>query len=290
MAEEPQRSSSEFRDLMLGINRISTNPDITPDSESVTVRFLARAARALGGIYLDFRMAEIEGYPDDTLEFVSPAYRADYVQANNSLASTLADVMRVTIALDRNSQGAELEPIMWGLLKLRAAALEILATLEIPVSELAGRRLQRMARPDNRSLLLQQYAAVVVRIATGAITLHSSLARILESAGGPGSEETGNAIRRRRYRNRKRRRVAAVVPVEIYDDDLHLLTRFRFLTTDEKLDVEAVAKSVEAFLLQAFLMYQTPDELSLTPWRERIASQHGRIRALSERQTEQDEQ
>ncbi len=95
----------------------------------------------------------------------------------------------------------------------------------------------------------------------------------------------------KRYRKRKRRRVIAVIPIEIFEDDLALLERFDYLSVpakegskepdfaDEWVTPEAIGDAVQAFLLHAFL---THTEAPSYPWAERIKRQRQRIRALTE--------
>jgi hypothetical protein len=120
---------------------------------------------------------------------------------------------------------------------------------------------------------------VYARMAASATSLRLALQRIVSRA--VEGEEASNAARLRRYRARKRRRVAAVLPIEVYDDDIELLRQFGFLTAAEKSDQAAVAEALETFLMFGFLTY--PD-LPADPWRNRTAKQQQRISALLDRE------
>lgn len=268
------------------LSRLLRDPDVVPTSSDPGIRFLVRALRPLGGLYTDFRMIEIADYAD-VLEHVSPDSREVFVSACADLREHLTNALRAALALRHGEEGVTPEHVMRSLLKIRAAALEIVSALDVPPWELDQPR-RRFGRPADATMLHQHYATLHVWIATEAINAYAALARFLTSEEGEAASEKGNAIRRRRYRNRKRRRVAAVVPVEVYDDDLALLHSFGFLTQEEKSDPAAISSALQALLLQAFLTY--PDPMGAQPWRERVARQKGRIRALSERDNEQDPQ
>lgn len=127
----------------------------------------------------------------------------------------------------------------------------------------------------------------LMKVLTELMALRRALLRISErQQEAPESGPISDAERARRYRARKRRRVAFQIPFDVYDDDLEMLRRYGLLTLPEKADRGAVADALDALLVNAFVTY--PHERF--PWRERIARQRGRISAVHEREKSQDDE
>ena len=67
-----------------------------------------------------------------------------------------------------------------------------------------------------------------------------------------GSNPSPEAIRARRMRARRRRRVVLQIPLKIFTGDLELLRRLGFLVPGTDLsNPDAVAKAMEAFVLES---------------------------------------
>jgi hypothetical protein len=139
-----------------------------------------------------------------------------------------------------------------------------------------------------QALQALHYHQVYVRMALQAMALRSHLAFVV-AAGDPEKKpprpESGNAARVRRYRERRRRRVAAVVPVDIYEDDLELLERFGYLPGRGMDNPALLSAAVETFLLQGFLTHHEREREGKPPrpWAERVKKQRRRVKTLTER-------
>lgn len=96
-----------------------------------------------------------------------------------------------------------------------------------------------------------------------------------EDAGADRLNPSPEAIRARRMRARRRRRVVLQIPLEIFTGDLELLRRLGFLSSTDSSNPDAVAKAMEAFVLESFL-----SRGDAGPWRERLARQLPRLNTL----------
>lgn len=151
-----------------------------------------------------------------------------------------------------------------------ASAVQAFEALAFELAELCH-RFPHLIRPGER--------AVHESLAARVVALASRHARALAPI--PTAEEAARAAhteRQRRYRVRKRGRVAKRVRVNVHDGDLALLRQLGFLTADQKDDDAAIADALEAFLLNCFL--GTPAAASGASWRERVAAQRTRLALL----------
>jgi hypothetical protein len=96
-----------------------------------------------------------------------------------------------------------------------------------------------------------------------------------EAAGVDRLNPSPEAIRARRMRARRRRRVVLQIPFEIFTGDLELLRRLGFLSGADSSNPDAVAKAMEVFVLESFL-----SRGDAGPWRERLARQLPRLNTV----------
>jgi hypothetical protein len=111
----------------------------------------------------------------------------------------------------------------------------------------------------------------VLELAIAAIAARRELER--ETAESSSDDLSPGAVRARRLRERRRRRVVLQIPLDVYAGDLDLLRRSGFLSGGT--NPEAVADALQAVLLRAFLSSPLHG-----PWRERISKQRSRLQSL----------
>ncbi len=211
--------------------------------------------------------------PEVAREFVIADYRADFDEATATLESLVSRLLHCTVDLEAG------QPVHDEVLSALTAMEETTRSLmalgvnpryfydNAPAEEIVRVGLQHVLTAD---FMLQSFA----RIMAYAVSLRLGLESLRTELSEEGAMD--DAERARRYRARKRRRVAFQAVIDVYEDDLTLLRQFGFLSPSESEDRELVTKEMETFLLHAFLTYPH----SPRPWRERIGRQKGRMSAL----------
>ncbi|MBQ0820988.1 hypothetical protein KBI52_12300 [Microvirga sp. HBU67558] len=197
---------------------------------------------------------------------------------------------------DAELQDLSMQSVLTGLARIQRASHGVISTLinpsANPHSSKKGhwyptawaKTLFRMGRdsfmPPQEALETVNLQQSLSKLASLCLSTRAALSRLMEA---PSTDETTlseaerNAVRVKRYRERKRRRVAFTAQVEIYDDDLDLLRQFGFLTSSEKNNQEAVSSAVQSFLLHGFTSFSDlPPDL----WRDRLSKQRGRVSGL----------
>jgi hypothetical protein len=121
---------------------------------------------------------------------------------------------------------------------------------------------------------------VFARIATNSTALLLSLSRVYA-----GNEpDTGNTARVRRYRARRRLRVTTVIPLDVYEDDIPLLTRLGYLhpldIKGKEASPEALSDAFQILILQAMM---TAQDNPPSGWRERVRRLRRRLHGLHTR-------
>jgi hypothetical protein len=234
-------------------------------------------------------------------EHVLSDRRADFQAALADITRGMDDLFQRVVALMHLEPEANPETIMDALSAIQTAALEIVTCFESLdfVTSGVGYKLPgkwwkpRWLRESDEDLLSPEalagpfYQQKFVRIAALTASLRTALDRILAEEAGEAVVEQGHAARVRRYRERKRRKVAAVVPIEVYEDDIELLERFGYLVQDEANQQDALNGALQSFMLYGFLVHQEEEP---HPWRDRVKKQRRRVRALSDRRSLQDQQ
>jgi hypothetical protein len=210
--------------------------------------------------------------------------RVDYYEAVAALNRAMQGFHISLLALFDGEPPAEhLEKAVQELLRLAREALTAISCLENMAFASSGEggapsRLSELALIGAR---VQNALATLVSLG---LALRSALDRALAP---PEEEENVNTARVRRYRDRKRRGVSTIINLELYEDDLELLKRFGYLDEAEAHKEDALAGAVQSFLLHGFLTHQGKAPRA---WGERLNKQKRRTRALSERQSAQEQQ
>jgi len=239
--------------------------------------FLVRLMRTLPNLVAAW--SGIHVLPDTAADAIIPDHRADFSEVCADIERHIIDLMQCALEIQKGNP-------------LHARVMSALGGVEETSLALMGMVVNHrfsfdgFRNDEQPPLVFRQVATAdflahsFARITAYAVSLRIGLSRL--QSGGSEVRAMDDAERARRYRARKRRRVAFQATIDVYDDDLALLRQFGFLLPTESEDQEVATKELEAFLLHAFLTYPH----SPRPWRERITKQSGRISSLRGRDGE----
>lgn len=254
-------------------------------------------------LFMDWNGMHVANAYGDVSEHILQERKTEFVLNNDVLADTLELALKAGIGVYQAEPGASPGLAIDALAGFCEAALDLSSSVthpenafrphygkQLPFRWIRPKVIQRIEALQTTPQALQalHYHRVFVRMAIQAMTLRSHLAFIV-AAGDPEKKppqpESGNAARLRRYRDRRRRRVAAVVPIDLYEDDLELLERFGYLVDKETDNPSLLSAAVETFLLHGFLTHQEREVVDKPPrpWADRIKKQRRRIKTLTER-------
>lgn len=286
-------SLERLQALVDRLNHVVAEPPVVQPGAALDAEahalFSSLLANRLSAFFTDWVNSQFANLRGDVTACVLRDRRADFVANSEILSDTLEISLNTAIAYHQGDHGASPDLILDALIGFRDAALEIVSSFRAPDRPFDPKALKGSTQPDpDRAIEAMlatlgplHYQRLFVRMATEVTAFHSHLVYVLSlgtEEARTRAEENANTVRVRRHRDRNRRRVAAVLPVELYEEDLALLQRFGLLSLNKDVNTDLVGSALDAFLLYAFLTYENDPP---RPWRERVANQKRRIKAIT---------